>query len=178
MSVWPRARCTFTPAGTIIIGSSPAQQHAVEGSGSLPPGANTRRPSGKSIAVIPSGTGSRSRSQIAQNKRRRIGSGLTSRLFTSNWRQLCFRISAISEVGTPTEQCARGSLRARATAETLFPGWSHSSTMTSFSSSVKLRRWARPSRPESVTGSFVKLFSTSDSLAALLALQIEFSLSR
>ena len=89
-----------------------------------------------------------------------------------NWRQLCFRISAISEVGTPTEQCARGSLRARATAETLFPGWSHSSTMTSFSSSVKLRRWARPSRPESVTGSFVKLFSTSDFLAALLALAV------
>ena len=62
------------------------------------------------------------------------------------------------------------SLRARATAETLFPGCSHSSTMASFSSSVKLRRWARPSRPESVTSSFVKLFSTSDSLAALLAL--------
>ncbi len=31
-------------------------------------------------------------------------------MFTRNhdWRQLCFRISAISEVGAPTEQCARG----------------------------------------------------------------------
>jgi hypothetical protein len=62
------------------------------------------------------------------------------------------------------------SLCARATAETLFPGCSHSSTMASFSSSVKLHRWARPSRPESAIGSLVKLFSTSDSLAAQLAL--------
>jgi hypothetical protein len=40
------------------------------------------------------------------------------------------------------------SLCAPATAETLFPGCSHSSTKASFSSLVKLRRMARPSRVE------------------------------
>ena len=62
------------------------------------------------------------------------------------------------------------SLCARATAETLFPGCSHSSTMASFSSLVKLRRLARPSRAESAAVASVKSRSTTDSLAALLAL--------
>jgi hypothetical protein len=63
---------------------------------------------------------------------------------------------------------------ARATAETLFPGYSHSSTMASFSSFMKLRRLVRPSRPEPAIGSFVKLLSISGFLAALLALVLIF----
>ena len=54
--------------------------------------------------------------------------------------------------------------------ETLFPGCSHSSTMASFPSLVKLRRLVRPSRAESAAATSVKSRSTTDALAALLAL--------
>src|SRR5450631_2555458 len=62
------------------------------------------------------------------------------------------------------------SLCARATAETLFLGCSHSSTMASFPSLVKLRRLVRPSRAETAAVTSVKSRSTTDALAALLAL--------
>ncbi len=101
-----------------------------------------------------------------------MGFRFVGRLFTRqhDWRQFCFRFSAIPKLGAPAEQSTRGKSVARATAETLFQGCSHSSTMASFSSLVKLRRLARPSRAESAAVASVKSRSTADSLAALLAL--------
>jgi len=97
-----------------------------------------------------------------------MGFRFVGRLFTRqhDWRQFCFRFSAIPKLGAPAQQSTRGK-SGRATAETLFPGYSHSSTMASFSSLVKLRRWVRPSRAESAAVASVKSRSTTDSLAAL-----------
>jgi hypothetical protein len=109
--------------------------------------------------------------QHVQSECRWMGFRFVGRLFTRqhDWRQFCFRFSAIPKLGAPAEQSTRGK-SGRATAETLFPGYSHSSTMASFSSLVKLRRWVRPSRAESAAVASVKSRSTTDSLAALLAL--------
>src|SRR5262245_25811486 len=57
----------------------------------------------------------------------------------------------------------------RQTAAALTPGCSASITIASFSASVKLRRFDRPSRAGAAVAASVKLFSTSCSLAALLA---------
>ena len=97
-----------------------------------------------------------------------MGFRFVGRLFTRqhDWRQFCFRFSAIPKLGAPAQQSTRGK-SGRATAETLFPGYSHSSTMASFSSLVKLRRWVRPSRAESAAVASAKSRSTTDSLAAL-----------
>lgn len=57
----------------------------------------------------------------------------------------------------------------RQTSATLMPGCSDSNTTASFSSSVKLRRFERPSCGGSASRAAVKSFSRELSLAALLA---------
>ena len=136
-------------------------------SGSLPSGANTRRPSGRSIAVMPLGNGSRCKASAA-------GWGFVlsvdCSLDSTTGASSAFAFRPYPNSARQRNKALVASLRARATAETLFPGCSHSSTMASFSSLVKLRRLTRPSRAESAAVASVKSRSTTDSLAALLAL--------
>jgi hypothetical protein len=74
-------------------------------SGSLLSRANTRRPSGRSNAVMPLG-----KWQHVQSECRWTGFRLVARLFTRqhDWRQFCFRFSAIPKLGAPAEQSTRG----------------------------------------------------------------------
>jgi hypothetical protein len=79
----------------------------------------------------------------------------------------CFRFSV--KLGAPAEQCTPGK-SVRAGDRDAVPGLLTSQRMASFSSLVKLRRLARPSRAESAAVASVKSRSTADSLAAPLAL--------
>jgi hypothetical protein len=79
----------------------------------------------------------------------------------------CFRFSV--KLGAPAEQSTPGK-SVRAGDRDAVPGLLTSQRMASFSSLVKLRRLARPSRAESAAVASVKSRSTADSLAAPLAL--------
>jgi hypothetical protein len=100
-------------------------------SGLLPPGSNTRRPSGKSIAAIPSGKGSRSRNTGVAGSALVLPIDCSPETTTGANCTFAFRLYPRS--ARQRNNALVASLCAQATAETLFPGRSHSSTIASFS---------------------------------------------
>src|SRR5579863_7755094 len=124
-------------------------------SGSLPAGAKTRRPSGRSTAIIPSGGCTRSRRTRAAVVSSASATGASfARFFgaTSN----CARQRNRSPVTIP---CLR------ATPETVAPGCSVSFTIASFCSSLKKRRAGVVGACGTSSVASVKLVLEADSLA-------------
>ena len=139
-------------------------------SGSLPTGAKTRRSSGNSTAVIPSGFGIRScKTVVAESSLDKLSSRSPA---TWTDASLIFALRPYPNSARQRNSAVVASWQARATAETDAPGRSHFSTMASFFSLVKWRRCKRPSCGGSAFGLPVKALSTLDSLAALLALDL------
>src|SRR5215470_16035125 len=149
-----------------LVFSSCCAMYRRTASGSLPGGANTRRPSASSIATAPGGIGKMSC--------RTIVSAPPSPLL---WHRSSAIRTAASVVGLPlpkpnwTRQrkiMLVAMLCRRQTAAALTPSCSASITIASFSASVKVRRFERPSCAGSDVVGAVKTFSPPDSLAALL----------
>src|SRR5215831_12806023 len=147
-----------------LVLSSCCAMYRRTASGSLPRGANTRRPSGSSTATASGG--------IGRMSRRIMVSAPPSPLL---WCGSSAIRTAASAVGLPKPNWTRqrkimlvAMLCRRQTAAALTPGCSASITIASFSASVKLRRFERPSVAGAAGAGAVKIFSSSDSLAALL----------
>src|SRR5215467_3955554 len=135
--------------------------------GSLPGGANTRRPSASSTATAPGGIG-----------RMCCRTTVSAPPSPLRWRASSAIRTAASVVGLPLPKpnwtgqrkiMLVAMLCRRQTAAALTPGCSASITIASLSASVKLRRFDRLSRAGAAVAASVKLFSASSSLAALLA---------
>jgi hypothetical protein len=131
----PKAKCTFTPAGTIIIVSSPAQRRA-----------DALRPDRSfHVRTLVDHLADQTLSCLSANgstcKASAAGRGfvwsLDCSLDSTTGASSAFAFRPYPNSARQRNKALVASLCARAAAETLFPGCSRSSTMTSFSSLVK-----------------------------------------
>src|SRR6266540_4458110 len=137
-------------------------------SGSLPAGANTRRPSASSTAIAPGGIGNISCRIATPGPASRVPRRCSSAIRTA---------AKLAGLPLPKPSSARHRNTTlatipcvRATCDTVAPGCSVSSTIVRFSASVKLRRRLWANGGGSAAGAVVKMFSTGGSLALSLAL--------
>src|SRR5438132_6825175 len=144
--------------------------------GSLPAGANTRRPSASSNVANPSGAASRSCNTSAADSLR--GRPRPRRSWSPT-------VASGAFMSCPTLNCTRhrNSMLVtmpwrRQIAAPDAPGCSDSRTIASFSSSVNKRRFDRPSGFGSAAGGLVKGSRAKEKLAALLNSLLNFGAGR